>query len=88
MEDMIEQSIGIKFLATAGKSIMYFICVILLEPAMNFIIIQVDHYAMLSQYTKDLLGDFKLIIVLLTAFLVCIKVFVGLVKMIRDFNKK
>lgn len=87
-DSMLDQSLGIKFLATAGKSAIMFISLFVIAPVYDFIVLQVDHYAMLSQYTKDLLGDVKLIILLITAFFVCIKVFIGLIKMIRDFNKK
>lgn len=86
---MIEHStFGIKLLVPAGKSILALIFVILIEPVYDFIVLQVDHYAMLSQYTKDLLGDIKLIIVLLTAFIVLIKVSVSTIKMIKEFKKK
>lgn len=86
---MLEQSaIGIKLLAGAGKSLLALIFVLLIEPVYDFIIIQVDNYAMLSPYTKALLGDVKIIIVLLTAFIVLIKVTISTIKMIKELRIK
>lgn len=85
---MIDQTMGVKLLAGAGKSVLAFISVLLIEPVCDWIILQADSTLFLSQHTKSVLGDLKLIVVLVTAFVVLIKVSISTYKMIRDLRKK
>lgn len=87
-EDMIEQSAGIKLLIANAKTIMALIFIFLVEPIYDFIVLQVDKVAFLSDITKAWLADIKLIIVLLTAIIVMVRVLLNTIKLIREMKKK
>lgn len=74
IDSMVTSGIGIKLFIGAGKSLLALIFVVILEPMMNWIILQIDTVALLSDKTKLWLDDIKLILVVITAFFVLIKV--------------
>lgn len=78
---MIGTGIGLKSAGTLMcKCFLWLTVVFGWEPAFDFVILQVDSYAILSPYMKEYLGDIKIISGVLVGVLVAIKLFIGLLK--------
>lgn len=74
---------GLEFKAVAsliGKCFLWLAVVFGWEPTFDFVILQVDSYAILSPYMKEFLGDIKILTGVLVSILVAVKLFMGLLK--------
>ena len=81
MQKIMLEPIGVKTaVALIGKCFLWLAVVFGWEPAFDFVILQVDSYAILSPYMKEFLGDIKIISGVLVGMLVAIKLFMGLLK--------
>ena len=73
---MIEHTITLKVAATlVGKGLLWIAVALGITPAMDFVILQVDHATLLDPFWREFLNDLKIVFGALVPVLVAIKIY-------------
>lgn len=77
---MIEHTAGIKLASIIIKPLLAALIAFGWWPTADFIILQADHFVLLSPKAKVIMDELKIILGVLISFVVLLKIIVGIVK--------